>query len=300
MKKCYVGKPIEFTATYDWALYHAKSMLHFTWVGVPSVDIGSGFTVEPKIMNIDPYTGAKIPVYKVATLPCDLHMVVSGPGLPATGKEVALNWAQGPCMTAVGKQYCRQFLGVATLTAFDSGITYVMSFVSGYTSQEFGKDTGNVATWTICVEGPYSYAVVADLTKYSWRDLKVLTTYVWALQLLEAAAERPAELADLSLRASIQEIDETIRDMEAARPPAEVAAPLREAVDALGEIRGVLTEGEQLLRQAAETEDDDQRRDLVGQVQERLAAASSAGDRLVTAYRAYEEGLCRGPRGSAT
>lgn len=291
MFACYVGKQVEFTGTYAWAAYHGKTMLHFSWIGSPTVQIGNGFSVEAKIVNIDPFTGTKIPVYKSPTLPCDLHLIVRGPGLPSSGKEVALDWVQSACMSSVGSTYCRQFLDLATVKTFDQGINYLLDVVSGYTSQEFGKPTGNLATWRVCLDGPYAHASLVSLAKHSAHSFPWEYTNVWAIQSLLQTADDPSALGRMSFHASIAEVDETIRDLEAYPPPAEARPGLQGCLEALREIRRSLVEVDQIVQAAAHAGGTSERRRLVEQAVGRLEATAPAQDRLVQSFRAFERGL---------
>jgi len=285
---CYVGTPIELRATYAWTLYHSRTMLHFSWVGAPSATIGQGFSVEPKIMNIDPATGAKVPVYKSATLPCDLHLIVRGPGLPASGKEIALDWAQAPCLSTAASAYCRQFLNLATLSTFDQGIHYTVSFVSGYSSQELGKAKGNLATWRVCVDGPYSHATVVNLAKYSAHTFPWELTNIWAIQALTAALDDPAALGETSLDPSIAEIDHTIRELQSAVSSPREVTLLQPCIDALGEIRQALGEVDRLLTAALRARSNDRRRELLNQAIGLLTGTTPAHEQAQQSFRAYE------------
>lgn len=257
--KCYTGeKSIEFKGTYQWTLYHGKTMLKFAWVHKPySIPIGKGFTVEPKLMHTYPGLPPGYPV-KHPSLPSDLNLIVHGPGLPKNGQEVTLPWGPAGCLSAASKAFCRQFLNMQVLKTTSGASMFTMDFVSGYSEQQYGKTKGNVAFWRVCCSGPYEKVQMAPLP--DWRQLQIVPTFWWLISKIETCGDAPG--CDVPEKLPLDMIDETIKGLAATRVPDDQERVRQEALESLEQINAELSEVSSLVGHSNEVSSRGERLEL--------------------------------------
>ena len=272
MWKCYVGRSIEFRGTYMWTAYHANTMLKFNWIQQSNIAIGKGFSLSPKLIHTYPNVPPGFPL-KNPSLPTDLNLIVTGPGLPPNGKEVNLSWGPGSCLSG-GKKHCRQFMNMEVLEAWSPPSRFTMEFVSGYSEQEFGMDEGNIAFWRICLDGPFEHVLFEEAKIRPWSilsNLLLTATPWWAIYKIEECGE--TSNCDINIQPSINEISETMLQFANAQVPASYKLLHRESLEKLEHMRASLIEVEPLIKRSNEVDLPSDKLDLRASAIEHLKEA---------------------------
>ena len=253
--KCFVGIPIEFSVVYDWAEYHAGTMLNHDWTHKPyAIPIGNGFSVEPQLIAIFPGykpfpVGPKSGIY-YPSLPCDMNLIVKGPGLPASGKEISLTWVECSALSGQPNTYARQFMGMQTLKAVSGSLEYTIEFISGYSEQTYGKDKGNTAFWRICYDGPFVFATVSFIPILWWLDLEI----AWTIDLLKQRIGECGGSSDCIVpnKLSRNQIDKAVKDLMAIQIPEDRKGLRKKAIERLEQMVAEMKEVESLLKRSNE------------------------------------------------
>lgn len=256
--KCYIGTPIEFSGTYQWTSYHGNTMLKFDWTHKPYlIPIGKGFYVEPKLMHTYPPPvppGLKL---KNPSLPSDINLIVTGPGLPKEGKELTLQWASASCLSGASKVFCRQFMVMQTLETLSGPSEFTFEFISGYSEQSFGKDEGNIAFWRVCYDGPFEL-VHAKLP--NWRELELNMTFWWIVNKIGECRDDPD--CDVPVRIPKDPVDEAIKDLVGIRVPEDKKGLCQATIERLEHIKAEMDEVESLLKRSNEVSSINERLEL--------------------------------------
>ena len=286
--KCYQGNPIEFRGTYQWALYHAKTMLNFTWVHNPySIPIGKGFYVEPKLMHTYP---SLPPGYQVKhpSLPSELNLIVNGPGLPKNGQEVALKWASSSCLSGVSKAFCMQFMDMQTVKAASGSSVFTIDFIGGYSEQQFGESQGNVAFWRVCCAGPF-VQVQKEAHLPDWKWFETVMTFWWLINKIEECGDTAD--CDVPEKLPVDPIDVTITELAQTQVPKDQQGQRRETLERLEQIRTEMSEAESLVRRSNEVTSKGEKLELRTVAIDHLKKAHELKRRVVRLLARLEEAL---------
>lgn len=206
--KCYLGQPIEFKAKYEGVLVkfdggpdtspvYGLKMTNFAFLKPYKIYIGKGFYVQPDLPHGITHYGPDVAY--------DLELIVTGPGLPATGQRVTFQWGLSPCYAITGgvNTKCKMFMGTKVLKSKSGASSFTIEFISGYSEQQFIKGW-NLATWRICYDGPFEMVMMAPLPT-KWEITRIP---IWIDLLKSKIAEcESAEGCELNVQTPIDVLD---------------------------------------------------------------------------------------------
>jgi len=292
MKKCYTGKPVEFKAKYegiviklgggpDTSPVYGLKMTKFSWLAPNKIHIGKGFYVKPEL----PYG---ITHYGPASS-YDLELIVTGPGLPKNGQKVMFKWGLSPCRSVATDTICKQFMNMEVVKSKSGSSEFTIEFHRGYTEQQYIVGW-NVATWTICYDGPFEMVILAPLPNM-WEIAWMPSWILDHIKELKKSGDAPG--AELLVKPLVDTIDGTITKLAEIPVPEDQKRLYRKIIESLEQSKAEVSEADSLVKRSNGVASEGERLKLRAVAIDHLERAHHLNSKAIELFSRFEEALER-------